>query len=170
MVLQPDGKIVVVGLVVTDGLAGEDFALARYNADGSPDASFGNGGRVTTDIGGTDEARAIALQADGRLIVGGLSISRTSPPSSDFALARYNTDGVLDVTFGDEGKVITRFGGPGEGVSAMAVRPDGRIIAVGTASTGSTEAFALARYDVDGTLDGTFGAGGTATSVGGGSP
>src|SRR5712691_1227384 len=94
--VQSDGKIVVAGRATIGSTF--DFALARYNADGSLDTSFGTGGKVTTAIGtSTDEAYAIALQSDGKIVVGGRA---TIGSNFDFALARYNTDGTLDTSFG----------------------------------------------------------------------
>ena len=95
MALQADGKIVMVGG------SGTDFLLARYNVDGSLDAGFGTGGLVTRDVGAgsSDEARAVAIQADGKIVVAGNAVvGRTSNNqfNFDFALARFNTDGSPD--------------------------------------------------------------------------
>ena len=91
--VQPDGKIVVAGLAAT--VAGQitDFALVRYNPDGTLDQSFGNHGIVTTDIGGDDVAVALAIQADGKIVAAGTA-------GEHIALARYMPDGSLDPTFG----------------------------------------------------------------------
>ena len=157
-VLQSDGKIVVAG---SRGYypAARDFVLARYNTDGSLDASFGSGGEVTTDFGNhtDDQASAMALQPDGKILVGGGSGGR-------FALARYNPDGTLDPTFGTEGTVITAFGG-GESAAALALQPDGKIVVAGGPRSAN---FVLARYNPDGRLDLPFGTGGVvATGFGG---
>jgi uncharacterized delta-60 repeat protein/uncharacterized repeat protein (TIGR01451 family) len=97
-VLQPDGKILMVGFA-SNGL-NDDFALARLNPDGSPDAGFGMGGRVTTAIGGGgDEARAVALQPDGRILVAGRTFD-VGTANWDFALARYAPTGRLDAGCG----------------------------------------------------------------------
>jgi uncharacterized delta-60 repeat protein/uncharacterized repeat protein (TIGR01451 family) len=122
--------------------------LARYNADGSLDASFGTGGKVTTDFGGGsfDEAHGVALQADGKIIVAGTSTSSVPGSTLDFALARYNTDGILDSSFGTGGKVTTGFGGFDE-AHGVAVQADGKIIAAGYSNADSTRDFALARYE-----------------------
>jgi uncharacterized delta-60 repeat protein len=84
LALQPDGKIVVAGS------SGLDFALARYNADGSLDAGFGSGGTVTTDFGDWDRAPAVAIQADGKIVVAGTTGGFYGP--DDIALARYEGD------------------------------------------------------------------------------
>jgi len=140
--IQADGKIVAVGEVgVNPNL---DFALARYNADGSLDTTFGVNGLVTTEFNGTDRARGVAIQSDGKIVAVG------DDGNADFALARYNTDGSLDITFDGDGKVTTDifFGDSAHGV---AIQSDGKIVAVGDSVD-----FALARYNADGSLDTTF--------------
>src|SRR5262249_57196261 len=104
--LQADGKILV------GGSANSDFALARYNSDGSPDTSFGSGGVVTTDLGrrGVDEGFDVAVQSDGKIVMVGRS---NGPTGYDFGVVRYNADGSLDSGFGTGGIVPTDFpGGP----------------------------------------------------------
>src|SRR5436309_5767240 len=134
-----------------------DFALARYNADGSVDLTFGSGGRVVTDFGGDDTAFALAVQPDGKIVVAGVS---NGAGTMDFALARYESDGTLDATFGSGGRVVTDLGGNGgnDEAFALVVQPDGRLVAAGASTAaGSLDFdFALARYNTDGTLDATF--------------
>ncbi len=162
LALAPDGKIVVAGY--TDaGSTGYDFALARYNADGSLDTTFGSGGKVTTAFGsGTDEAYALALAPDGKIVVAGRS---RNGANYDFALARYHTDGTLDTSFGSGGKVVTAIGANTDEAYALALDPDGKIVAAGTSLNGLTYDFALARYNADGSLDTTFGSGGKVTTA-----
>src|SRR5207248_195846 len=135
-----------------------EFALARYNGSGSLDPSFGTGGEVLTDLGGQfwGGAHAVALQPDGRIVVGG-----------DGALARYNANGALDTGFGAGGAVLmdfaTAFG------NAVALQPDGRIVTAGRVSAagiGSDDIaqFTLARYNANGALDTAFGTGGHVTT------
>jgi uncharacterized delta-60 repeat protein len=140
--IQADGKIVLSKDVDT-GFG--DFALSRYNANGSPDTSFGINGVVSTDLSGGNQDRSITMliQADGRVIVGG---SSQGPNSSLFALARYQSDGSLDTTFGSGGKVLTDFGLSFAICNALAVQSDGKIVAVGGASDGGTAYSAVARY------------------------
>lgn len=169
--VQVDGKIVVAGLAkgATTDL---DFALVRYNADGTLDTGFGNGGKVTTDIGGsTDRIGAIAIQADGKIVVGGSSYSGTTT-GTDFALARYNADGTLDAGFGNGGKVVTpmkNFAGTDVVYALLLQQVDTeqRIVAAG----GDGD-FLLARYTASGALDASFANGGKIVglfgSVGGG--
>jgi len=152
MALQPDGKLVVVG----DSDA--NFALARYNSDGSLDGGFGAGGKVVTSFGGIDQASAVILQPDGKIVVAGQTDTGVS---IDFALARYNSDGSLDGAFGSGGRVTTNFTGTSDDLgSAVALQSDGKIVVGGT----SNDNFALARYTPAGVLDTTFGSAGTVTT------
>src|SRR5207247_587941 len=98
-----------------------DFALTRYNADGSLDPSFGQGGRATTDFGGSDVANSLVMQPDGKLVAAGFTYNNFSAWTEDFALARYNADGSLDHSFGQGGKVTTDFGGR-ESASSLVVQ------------------------------------------------
>lgn len=127
--IQDNGRIVVVGRAETDGLANGDFALARYNADGSLDTTFGGDGKVTTAFatGANDVAHAVAIQADGRIVAAGLSGAALNEV---FALARYNSNGTLDATFGGDGRVTTdRRGITGSDVAIQ--KSDGRIVVAG---------------------------------------
>ena len=110
-----------------------DFALARYTPDGSLDATFGVGGKVTTDFSGLNEsAGALAIQSDGKIVAAGYVVQTGGPPyNTDFALARFNADGSLDTTFGFDGKVTTDFVGRHDAVRALAIQSDGRIVAAG---------------------------------------
>jgi uncharacterized delta-60 repeat protein len=135
------------------------FAGSLSAAAGDLDPIFGSRGRVITDFGGSESAFAVVRQRDGRVIVAG---DRFDPgPSDDFVLARYTARGALDPTFDGDGKVSTDFGGHFDGAFAAALQPDGKIVAAGYgfATTGPQD-FALARYNPDGTLDGSFGVGG----------
>ena len=103
LAIQPDGKIVAAGY--SSAPAGSDFALARYNVDGSLDGTFGFLGTVVSDFGGHERAEGVVVQADGKIIAAG-TIGFT-----DFLLVRYTADGLIDSTFGIGGKVTTDFGG-----------------------------------------------------------
>ncbi|MBZ3905939.1 DUF11 domain-containing protein [Streptomyces griseiscabiei] len=158
VVVQPDGKIVAVGS------AGGRVALARYQADGSPDTGFGGGdGQVATDpapgLNEGGDGRTLALQADGRIVVGG----QVGSTRFDFVVLRYTADGTLDPSFGGDGMERTDFGAY-ESVEGIAVQPDGRVVAAG----GSSGRFALARYRTDGTLDPAFDGDGRVLTPGGG--
>ncbi len=159
--VQRDGKIVVVGSATIIG-TGLDFALARYNSDGTLDTSFGTSGKVTTDYfaGSLDVAFSVAVQRDGKIVAAGVTA-----PALDFALARYNSDGTLDTSFGTGGKVTTDFASGSDEARSVAVQQNGKIVAAGTAFIGVTSFdFALARYNSDGTLDTCFGTGGKVTT------
>ncbi len=152
LAIDSSGKIVVAG--EAPGEAQADFALARYNADGSLDTTFGINGKVTTDFGGSfDTATALAIDSSGKIVVAGYI-------SALFGLARYNADGSLDATFGIDGKVITHFGGS-NGVNSLAIDSQGRLVAAGWSAD---NAIALARYNIDGGLDATFGTDGKVVS------
>ncbi len=141
---QSDGKLVVAGG------NGEDFVVARYNADGGLDSSFGNGGVVRTDIGtdSSDTATSVALQDDGKVVVAGSS-------EGDFALARYNANGTLDTGFDADGKVTTDLNSESfDTANGVALQPgDDKIVVAGPSSSGGDSDFALARYNTDGSLD-----------------
>jgi uncharacterized delta-60 repeat protein len=169
VMLQPDGKIVVAGTAdfnpaVPNG--GLDFALARYNANGSLDGGFGNGGKVVFDFfGGFNQANAAVLQPDGKIIVVGSASSDSSNQDIGFALARFNSDGSADFSFGNGGKQITHFLDAGSQAKGVVLQPDGKIVVAGTAPDSATRGpggtvFALARYNSDGGLDSSFGSSG----------
>lgn len=153
--LQADGKIVVAGYSIgQSGPGGFNFALARYDPNGSLDTSFDGDGKLTTDFGGfNDGAFAVAIQADGKIVAAGSSVS-----SAVFALARYDGDGSLDSTFDGDGKVTTDVTSTGfESAEAVVLQTDGKIVAAGK----SDNDFALARYSANGSLDTSFDGDGT---------
>lgn len=149
--IQDDGKIVVAGAAAGD-LGTGAFALARYESDGSLDATFGVGGRVTTVVGGAggDEAEAVAIQADGKIVAAGTAGGQR------FAVVRYETDGTPDPSFGTDGIVKTNLSAGLDLGYDLLIQPNGKIVVAGSAGTRRPE-FALARYLVDGTLDPAFG-------------
>ena len=160
--LQPDGKIIAAGTVFVAFDPGEssdtDFALARYNPDGTPDATFGNGGQVSTDfVGFEDDAFSVLIQPDGKIV----AVGSANDPATfyDFAAARYLSNGTIDTTFGVAGKVRTDFGDQNfDRARSAALQPDGRIVAAGFAIShgGGVQNFAVARYTSNGILDTTF--------------
>ncbi|NND07461.1 MAG: T9SS type A sorting domain-containing protein [Saprospiraceae bacterium] len=163
MELQPDGKIVVVGSTEFEsgGMTEFDFAVVRYNIDGTLDNTFSLDGKVTTDLGNsTDVGRSVSLQSDGKIVVSGESyLSLTT--SSDFASVRYNSDGTLDNSFGTNGIVLTDYFNSPDGAQSSIIQPDGKIILAGYATdNGGSIGFALVRYNMDGSLDDTFTNGG----------
>jgi uncharacterized delta-60 repeat protein len=167
LAIQPDGKIVVAGTAFSNSSDSLDFALVRYNTDGSLDLSFGSGGKVLTDFHGFfDAGSVLALQADGKIVVGGNVVR--DPSLTDFVLVRYNSDGSLDSSFGNGGIVTTDFFGRADVVLDLALQPDGKIVATGHATNPARGLnsldVALARYKADGSLDPTFGSGGKVTT------
>jgi uncharacterized delta-60 repeat protein len=146
-------KIVVAGISNAGGTS--DFAVVRYNVDGTLDTTFNANGRVLTDvgIGSGDFATSAVIQSDGKIVVGGLSDASGIP--YDFSLIRYNPDGTLDLTFNTTGKVLTDFTGSGsyDALQALAVQSDGKIVAVGESISSGGLSFAVARYTTTGTLD-----------------
>jgi uncharacterized delta-60 repeat protein len=166
MALQDDGKIVMVGGSIAD------FLLARYNADGSLDTSFGVDGLITTDIGNftQEEARAVAVQPDGKIVVAGnvrdtRVIGGTLFDKFFFTLVRYNTDGSLDTSFAGSGKVKSAAVGR---ALAVALQSDGKIVAAGDDATDTAVSTVsnvrVARFNADGTADTSFGDQGVLTT------
>lgn len=155
---EPNGKLVVGGWAASSPLdPSVDFVLMRFLPNGLPDPAFGVGGKVKTNLGADDWVLVLARQADGKLLAGG----RSGPLGRhNFALARFLPNGALDTTFGTAGKVFTDFGGRDDSIEALAVLPDGRILAAGPSGTGPTGGpfkMALARYTKQGKPDPTFG-------------
>ena len=185
--IQENNKIVMAGVIVyVDGSS--DFAVVRLNCDGTLDRTFGcdRSGIVLIDFGGfNDEAGAVKIQQDGKIVVAGYSDAQGS---QDFALARLTANGRLDVTFGDKnpdgfgrtGKVLTDFSGNGtsndranalvlvEGCSFCCQESDLAIVAVGISGVGKADTFALAGYTMYGSLDRNFGDNGLVTTHVGG--
>ncbi len=154
--VTPGGKLVVAGLTGTTGSpTTNDFALARFNNDGSLDTSFDGDGKVTTHFGsGLDAAYAVVVGEDGSIVAGGKA---TNGSREDYALARYKPNGALDDGFDFDGKVVTDFGGVGGWLWDLAMQDDGRVVAAGTSSSAGTGAnMALARYNPDGSLNSSF--------------
>jgi uncharacterized delta-60 repeat protein len=132
-----------------------------YAAQGDLDSTFSGDGVAVTDFSANlDGATDVALQSDGKIVVAGFSESGADITTSDFALARYNPDGTLDMSFGTDGKVVTDFAGSRDTATGVAIQPDGKIVAAGRSQNGTETDFALARYNADGTLDTGFGTGG----------
>jgi uncharacterized delta-60 repeat protein len=152
---QPDQKVVVIGQCSQPG-SSRDFCVARYNADGTPDTSFGVAGKriyaVTTD---QDLAYGAALQQDGKLVVVGSC-------NGDFCALRVTATGVLDSSFGTASNGITLlpFGSGNSSARDVAIQPDGKIVLVGECLNGASTEFCVARLTTVGALDTTFGVNG----------
>src|SRR5262245_14507418 len=157
------GKILVAGDASAKVNGSLDFALVRYNSDGSLDSTFGKGGiAIRSLVSGTDRAFAVALVGD-KILVGGFA-SNSPATGIDFGLAHFNADGTFDQTFGTKGKVLTDFGsGTHDFGMTMAVQADGKILLAGITEIGTggvwKNVFEVARYTAAGKLDTTFGNG-----------
>ena len=167
LAVQSDGRLVTAGASSNSKGSRYQFALVRYNTDGSLDTTFNKKGIVTTTIGSfDDEAFALAIQPDGKLVAAGYSYNGTQ---YGFALVRYNTDGSLDTTFNATGIVTTAIGSFDDEAFALAIQPDGKLVAAGYSNTGSlanpVNVFALVRYNADGSLDTTFNTTGIVTTA-----
>ncbi len=157
--LQSNGRIVVVGY--TRPTSPEDFAIARLTASGQPDDSFSQDGkRVQSFDNGAfdDDARAVAIQADGRIVVAGES-QQGGATAIDFAIARYMQNGSLDQSFSGDGKRLQSFDNAtgGDEADGLAVQPNGRLVVVGeSGQSGTGPDTAIARYMQNGRLDQSF--------------
>jgi uncharacterized delta-60 repeat protein/uncharacterized repeat protein (TIGR01451 family) len=156
---QEDGKLVAAGS--TYGAANYDFALVRYRPGGSLDPSFGAGGKVVTSISDDgDYGRDVAIQADGKIVLVGFSYSGSD---TSFAVARYETDGDLDPTFGSGGIVTTTVGSGYSEAHAVVLMGE-KIVVGGYSEVGGSTDFTLVRYDTSGAPDPTFGTNGIVTT------
>jgi uncharacterized delta-60 repeat protein len=158
LAVQADGKVVVVGYNNTG-----DFAVARFNADGTPDTGFGPTGSgilFTSNVEGgeTTGASAVAVQADGRIVVAGVALLTVGGSHLRFCVTRYLSDGTPDASFDGNGSQVTGFDETRDLAYAydVAIQNDGKIVVGGTASKGDDYDFAVVRYNVDGSLDSTF--------------
>ena len=177
LALQPDGHIVVAG--VSDVSGSKDFALARYNPDGTPDFSFGRGGRTVLRLRSltTDIIHAITIQPDGKIVAAGVTYEDvvTLRPHGDFMVARFLPDGQPDMAFGVGGVTTTDFSDESyDEPYAVALQPDGRIVLGGYSNSGGgpgvlfgADQLALARYMPNGLLDPSYGQGGKVIFDGG---
>jgi uncharacterized delta-60 repeat protein len=181
--VQPDSKVVVVGLCASPNSSTYQFAVARYNTDGGLDSTFANGGELILPVGsgGGGDAYGVEIQPDGKILVSGTA--NTPSQGSSWTLVRLNSNGTLDTTFGGgTGEVFTSFmanGATGSGNAySIALQTDGKIVVAGNAlvsvtttkshgvvTTTYTYGTAVARYNTDGSLDTSFGSGGKAVNT-----
>jgi uncharacterized delta-60 repeat protein len=159
MAVQGDAKIVLAGYAY-NRKTGWNFALARYNTNGSLDTSFGSGGLVNTAISANygPHDQAVVVQSDGKVVMAGVSFPSGSS-AYHITLARFNANGTLDVTFGNAGVVVSQVGNGNSDARAVALQGDGKIVVGGWIVVNNQELFAVARYNANGTLDTTFGNG-----------
>lgn len=160
--IQLDGKIIAVGK--TDNGINDDFAIVRYNIDGTIDSTFNNNGIVITNFGtANSEAKSVAIQMDGKIVVTGVTYD-TITLKNNLVLVRYLTDGRLDETFGKLGKVITSTGQNHRYMKSVKLQKDGKIVVAGTIYNGINDDFSIMRFTLDGKLDNTFGINGIVTT------
>jgi uncharacterized delta-60 repeat protein len=144
LAVRPDGRIVLAGS------SGGAIVLAGYTAEGKPDPGFGKDGLVRTTAGAAARAAAITPRPDGGFMVAGSTDEKSSGTS--FLTAAYDSAGRPDRAFGTNGLVVTDFGTLDDRAQAVAVQPDGKVVAAGT----SGGALAVARYDATGRPDAGF--------------
>jgi uncharacterized delta-60 repeat protein len=149
LAIQPDGKIIAAGKTV--GYITSNLLVARFNANGTLDTTFASNGVLDLDVGESGVALAVALQTDGKIVLGGQRDLR-------FFAARLLSNGDLDVTFDTDGIETISLGKYGT-ANDVAIQPDGKIVLAGTADRGNTYGntdIGLVRLLADGTLDPTF--------------
>ena len=153
--LQPDGKIVAGGRGFFSNI---DFAIVRYNTDGSLDNTFDSDGIAYVTIGiAADDLQAIAIQPDGKIVaVGYSSITEGMSTSIDVVVVRLNADGMLDNSFSGDGKLTTAVGTSNDNAYDVAIQPDGKIVLVGSTAGFLNYDIMLIRYNADGSLDNSF--------------
>ncbi len=174
MAVQSDGKIIIAGTSNTAAFnSSEVFSVARFDSNGNVDNTFGSSGWAITSINGAGlysnaEAHAVAVQPDGKIVVAGYSYDQNN--ASAFGIARFNSNGTIDTTFGDYGSLRISFNIlDGNFARSVVVQPDGKIIVAGrttaVVNNGASEEylFAAVRLTQNGQLDATFGNNGIST-------
>ena len=163
VVIQPDGKIVAAGQANVDPNASTwGFAIVRYNSDGSLDTSFDGDGIRIVVVGVRSPAYAMALQPDGKIVIAGDSTSVNGAPISS-TVVRLNSNGSPDTTFDGDGISGAQIGASGDNIRTVAIQPDGKILIAGYASVGTLD-MAVARFNVNGSLDTSFDGDGKVTT------
>ena len=148
--IQPDQKIVVAGR--TGGSDGR-FAVARYNANGTPDTTFSTDGKATANLTpGEDNAIALALSTDGKIVLAGFA----SGSGGQIGLARFTANGSLDTGFSGDGRLLKNVTTALDVAWGVAVQPADNKIVVGGRTGGANSKFIALRYNVNGTPDNTF--------------
>ncbi len=174
LALQPDGKIIAGGYVYNTG-TGNDFVVARYNSNGTVDASFGNAGIVALNfdaVASEDRVTAVTVQPDGKIVAVGYTYGFGSNYTGvSFAIVRFNSDGSLDTTFGTNGKIKANFGSGynidvGSSPPSLVLQPDGKFVVASARQVTASNYIevTVSRYNANGTGDASFGNGGTAAT------
>lgn len=153
VLVQPDGKILIAGSSSQNNTL--NSSLLRFNPDGTLDPSFNGDGTVTTSLSaGDNEALALGLLSDGRIVTAGYAHNGRD---RDLAVICYRPDGQLDRTFGDEGVVLTSIGNGNEEITAMTVSPSDMITVAGSTEGTGGRILVVARYTAQGEPDDGFG-------------
>jgi uncharacterized delta-60 repeat protein len=145
LAIQPDGKILLGGYCING--SDWDFCIARFEINGSPDPSFGTGGKVIQSIStgsSNDYGQSLAIQSDGKILLGGYCDNGSN---YDFCIARFNPNGSLDPSFGTGGKVIQPIGSSDDYAYSLAIQPDGKILLGGFCINVSNYDFCIARFN-----------------------
>lgn len=153
MAVQSDGKLVLMGEVSNQAFTAKDIALTRLLPNGIVDASFGTNGRVQFGPFLFDQPRSVEIQPDGKIVIGGHLVAGSQV---NYMVARLNSDGSTDGSFGFGGFNVTDFEGGDDLGSAMALAPDGKIVVAGTVWGGAQPRYGVARFDSDGIADDSF--------------
>ena len=161
------GKLVVAGYSCDSSFANCNFAVARFNPNGSLDTTFSGDGKLTTDFGGDDYCYSMGVQSNGKIVLAGQNVKSSS--DSRFALSRYNTNGSLDTTFSGDGKVVSN---PNPGVPdpiyGLVIQSNGKLVVAGMTGNSGSQDLILARYNPNGSPDKTFSGNGWLTTNFGG--
>jgi uncharacterized delta-60 repeat protein len=162
MTVLNDGGILLGGTINSSNL-GSTFGIAKFTPSGQLDLGFGNNGFTRTQIGdaGYDVGTSLAVQPDGKIVLVGYTFITNY--AYDFAVARYNSNGLIDATFGNQGKVTTNVGYPTDQAYKVLLQPDGKIVAIGKSFSDVADVFAVARYN-GAARTGSGGSGGSATA------
>jgi uncharacterized delta-60 repeat protein len=156
MVLQSNGKIVVAGFDQPTDSSTSDMVVVRYNANGSLDTRFDGDGIARVGFVGysSDYANAVKMQSNGKIVLAGYS---NANGTNDFAVARLNSNGSRDTTFGSNGILTTPLGSAEDIATGLGIQRDGKIVVGGSSNNSYDDDFAVVRYNTDGSLDSTFG-------------
>jgi len=152
IMIQNDGKILVFGSTALDAGSNGDFALARYNQDGSLDTSLDGDGKLTVDFGSNDVGVNMLLFADGRILLGGRAFN-TAISKNEFVMTLLDSNGLVDTSFGNNGVVMDHFVASDSFLGGLAMQNDGKIITAGRINPQGQCSFVVARYNSDGSLD-----------------
>ncbi|MGC2234563.1 MAG: hypothetical protein WA584_00195, partial [Pyrinomonadaceae bacterium] len=158
LAIQPDGKIIVAGRSFVSAPGTYALALIRYNTDGSLDTTFDGDGKAQFDMNAIIEMYAFALQPDGKILVGGRAYSFSNGTFSGI-LARFNSNGSIDTSFGSNGSTTASI----TSIFSITLQPDGKLVAGGTNGVDSSATFAISRLNPNGSPDIFFGSGGVVT-------